>query len=108
MEEVEVSETRVNALTQAPSDSNLDTYQPQSVIDLSFITNHLAPTADYSTIANLAPSVANVVTNGPGLSDAKRATLRGFVDTQYNVTYDGIPFADTNDFSHHTTSYFPA
>jgi len=108
LEEVEVSETRVNALTQAPSDSNLDTYQPQSVIDLSFITNHLAPTADYSTIANLAPSVANVVTNGPGLSDAKRATLRGFVDTQYNVTYDGIPFADTNDFSHHTTSYFPA
>jgi len=52
--------------------------------------------------------VANVVTNGPGLSDAKRATVRGFVDTQYNVTYDGIPFADTNDFSHHTTSYFPA
>lgn len=108
LEEVEVSESRVSALTQAPTDSNLDTYQPQSIIDISFITNHLAPTADYSTIANLAPSVANVVTNGPGLSDAKRATLRGFVDTQYNVTYDGIPFADTNDFSHHTTSYFPA
>ena len=108
LEEVEISETRPTALNQAPADSNLDTYQPQSIIDLSFITNHLAPTADYSTIANLAPSVANVVTNGPGLSDAKRATLRGFVDTQYNVTYDGIPFADTNDFSHHTTSYFPA
>ena len=108
LEEVEVSESRPTAISQAPTDSNLDSYQPQSVIDLSFITNHLAPTADYSTIANLAPSVANVVTNGPGLSDAKRATLRGFADTQYNVTYDGIPFADTNDFSHHTTSYFPA
>jgi len=108
LEEVEIAETRLSALTQAPTDSSLDTYQPQSVIDLAFISNHLAPTADYSTIANLAPSVANVVTNGPGLSDAKRATLRGFVDTQYNVTYDGIPFADTNDFSHHTTSYFPA
>jgi len=108
LEEVEVSEIGTSALTQAPTESNLDTYQPQSVIDLAFITNHLAPTADYSTIANLAPSVANIVTNGPGLSDAKRATLRGFVDTQYNVTYDGIPFADTNDFSHHTTSYFPA
>lgn len=108
LEEVEVSEARVSALTQAPTESALDTYQPQSVINLQFIANNLAPTADYSTIANLAPSVANVVTNGPGLSDARRATIRGFNDTQYNVTYDGIPFADTNDFSHHTTSYFPA
>lgn len=108
LEEVEISETRVTALTQAPSEASLDTYQPQSAINLQFIANNLAPTADYSTIANIAPSVANVVTNGPGLSDARRATVRGFTDTQYNVTYDGIPFADTNDFSHHTTSYFPA
>ncbi len=108
LEEVEISQNRVSALTAAPTDSNLDTYQPESVVNIPFIANYLAPTADYSTIANIAPSVANVVTNGPGLSDARRATVRGFTDTQYNVTYDGIPFADTNDFSHHTTSYFPA
>lgn len=108
LEEVEIIESHATALTQAPTESSLDVYQPQSVVDLPFIANHLAPTADYSTIANVAPSVANVVTNGPGLNDAKRASLRGFNDGQYNVTYDGIPFADTNDFTHHTSSYFPA
>ena len=108
LEEVEVSEVRGSALTQAPTDSSLDAYQPQSVIDISFITNHLTPTADYSTIASLSPSVSNVTTNGPGLNDAKRVNLRSFNDGQYNVTYDGIPFADTNDFTHHTSSYFPA
>ena len=34
--------------------------------------------------------------------------LRGFADGQYNVTIDGIPFGDANDFTHHTTSFFPA
>lgn len=108
LEEVEVSEARVTALTQAPTESNLDVYQPQSALNLQFISNYLAPTADYSTIANLSPSMSHISTNGPGLSDARRVTLRGFNDGQYNVTYDGIPFADTNDFTHHTSSQIPA
>lgn len=108
LEEVEVSDIRGDALTMAPTSSNLDTYQPQSIINLQFIANNLAPTADYGTIANIAPSVSHVATNGAGLTDARRLTIRGFNDGQYNVTYDGIPFADTNDFTHHTTSYFPA
>ena len=66
------------------------------------------PTADYATIANIAPSVVNVETNGPGLSEAKHTTIRGIDDGGYNVTFDGIPFGDYNTFSHHTTSYFPA
>ncbi|MFT3782788.1 MAG: TonB-dependent receptor [Nibricoccus sp.] len=108
LEEVEVSDVRPTAITQAPTGSSLDIYQPQSVIDLPFISNHLTPTADYSTIATLSPSVSNVTTNGAGLNDAKRLTVRSFNDGQFNVTYDGIPFADTNDFTHHTSSYFPA
>lgn len=31
-----------------------------------------------------------------------------FVDGQYNVMIDGIPFGDANDFTHHRTSFFPA
>lgn len=108
LEEVEVSEARVTALTQAPTEAALDAYQPQSAINLQFIANNLAPTADYGTIASVAPSVSQVATNGAGLTDSRRLTLRSFNDGQYNVTYDGIPFADTNDFTHHTTSYFPA
>src|SRR6185369_16627306 len=31
-----------------------------------------------------------------------------FQDGQYNVTFDGIPFGDSNDFTHHSTSFFNA
>ena len=108
LEDYEVIESRNSAITQAPTDSKLDVGQPQSVIGLNYIANSVAPTADYATIAALAPSVVNVETNGPGLSEAKHTTIRGIDDGGYNVTMDGIPFGDYNTFTHHTTSYFPA
>ncbi|WP_267226578.1 TonB-dependent receptor [Dyella silvae] len=109
LEEVEVrANADTSALTQAPTQADLTITQPQSVIGLDWISNHVAPTADYATIAAIAPSVTNVNPAGPGLGESKQLTLRGFNDNQYNVTYDGIPFGDTNDFSHHTSSYFPA
>jgi hypothetical protein len=108
IEAIESFVRQVLSLTAAPTDTKLGALQPSSVISLSYIANNITPTADYATIANLAPSVSNVETNGPGLSEAKHTTLRGFDDNSYNVTYDGIPFGDINDFSHHTTSYFPA
>jgi len=107
LEEIEVTEKRTSALSQAPTESRLDTVQPQSIIDISTISNSVAPSADYTMVANLAPSVTTVQANGPGLSEAKNI-LRGFSDGQYNVTYDGVPFSDNNSFSHHSTSYFPA
>ena len=107
LEEIEVTERRTSALTQAPTESSLDAVQPQSVIDISTISNSVAPSADYTMVANLAPSVTTVQANGPGLSEAKNI-MRGFSDGQYNVTYDGVPFSDNNSFSHHSTSYFPA
>jgi len=108
LEEFEVSAPRNSALTSAPTDSKLEAMQPQSVISLEFIANNVAPSADYATIAAIAPSVTNVETNGPGLSEAKHTTIRGIDDGGYNVTFDGIPFGDYNSFTHHTTSYFPA
>lgn len=109
LEEVEVQGNVSNsALTQAPTQADLTITQPQSVIGLDWISNHVAPTADYAAIAAIAPGVTNVSPAGPGLGESKQMTLRGFNDNQYNVTYDGIPFGDTNDFSHHTSSYFPA
>ncbi|NBW87736.1 MAG: hypothetical protein EBR23_13160, partial [Planctomycetia bacterium] len=91
----------------APTESRLEATQPQSIINLQTIQNSIAPTADYAMIAALSPSVTNFSTNGPGLNESK-PTLRGFTDGQYNVTIDGIPFGDGNDYNHHTTSYFPA
>ncbi|KAJ8137515.1 hypothetical protein OY671_009272, partial [Metschnikowia pulcherrima] len=45
--------------------------------------------------------------NGAGFSETK-ATIRGFQDGDYNVTYDSIPFADTNNPTHHSTAFFPS
>jgi hypothetical protein len=44
--------------------------------------------------------------NGTGFTETK-ATIRGFQDGDYNVTYDSIPFADTNNPTHHSTAFFP-
>jgi iron complex outermembrane receptor protein len=106
--EVEVNEGRITALTEAPTDEKLDALQPQSFISVQTINNTMAPTDDYASIANIAPSVVNIETEGPGLSESKMLSMRGFQDGQFNVTYDGIPFGDANGQTHHTTSYFPA
>jgi iron complex outermembrane receptor protein len=106
--EVEVTEGRVSALTEAPVESKLEAVEPQSFISAQTINNTMAPTDDYATIANIAPSIVNIETQGPGLSESKMLSMRGFQDGQYNVTYDGIPFGDANGQTHHTTSYFPA
>lgn len=108
LDEMEVFTSPTSAQTQAVTDSKLSTLEPQSAISAQTINNQIAPTADYATIANLAPSVVNIETEGPGLSESKMLSMRGFQDGQYNVTYDGIPFGDANGQTHHTTSYFPA
>ena len=44
--------------------------------------------------------------NGPGLMETQAFSMRGFQDGEFNVTFDGIPWGDSNDFTHHSTSYF--
>ena len=99
LEEFEVHESKASTQLQAPTDSNLTARQPQSVINLQSISNDVAPTADCATIANIAPSVTNLETNGPVLSEAKNTTIRGSDDGGYNVTFDGLPFGDYNSFT---------
>lgn len=91
----------------APLTASLTTTQPQSAVSRDFI-DHTVATADFNQLALLAPSVSLTGTgNGPGLSETK-AQIRGFQDGEYNVTYDSIPFADTNNPTHHSTSFFPS
>ncbi|MFZ6641931.1 TonB-dependent receptor [Undibacterium sp. TC4M20W] len=93
---------------RAPVQTSLKATQPQSVITATFIEQSVTPLADFNAVARIAPSVgAGVSPNGPGLAETK-VTLRGFQDGEYNITYDGIPFGDTNNPTHHSTSYFPA
>ena len=91
----------------APTQASLTATQPQSIITREFIESAVAPTAEYSRVVNVAPSMSGDSANGPGLSETK-TIMRGFSDDQYNITFDGIPWGDTNNPAHHSTSFFPA
>jgi len=90
-----------------PSEALGDRGSPQSFVGEQVIHEIASPFGDFGTIANLTPSYESSSPNGPGFDAAKSATLRGFVDGQFNITLDGIPFEDPDSFAHHSTSYFP-
>jgi len=91
----------------APITASLTTTQPQSAVSRDYIDNTTA-TADVNELIALTPGVSISGTgNGYGFGETK-ATIRGFQDGEYNVTYDSIPFADTNNPTHHSTSFFPS
>jgi len=92
----------------APSQGSLVATQPQSIVGAEFIQNNDAPAANYTDIVKFTPSVWTVDPNGPGLMENLGTSIRGFQDGQFNVTLDGIPWFDPNDFTHHSTSYFMA
>ncbi|WP_197412553.1 TonB-dependent receptor [Novosphingobium sp. Fuku2-ISO-50] len=105
-DDIIVTGTKVNQAT--PITASVHTFEPQAIVSRSIIENSIAPTADYSQVILLTPSASLLPSsgNGVGLGDAK-IVLRGFKDGQYNMTIDGVPFGDTNDPTHHSTSYFP-
>ncbi|HUA23781.1 MAG TPA: TonB-dependent receptor [Steroidobacteraceae bacterium] len=95
-----------SATTQAPTLTPLDVSQPTSAISQYFIQNNMPTTSNYSDIIAISPSVQSVQPNGPGLMENQSLSIRGFQDGFFNVTFDGIPWNDANDFTHHSTSYF--
>ena len=105
-DDIVVTATRVN--NETPITASVHTFEPQAIVSRSIIENSIAPTADYSQVLMLTPGASLTPSsgNGVGLGDVK-ITLRGFTDGQYNITYDGVPFGDSNDPTHHSTSYFP-
>ncbi len=91
-----------NAISMTP----LDVTTAESIITSNFIQNYVAPTGDYSDVLAMAPGTFSVSSNGPGLGDTK-IFFRGFKDGLYNMTFDGLPFNDTNDPTHHSWVWFP-
>jgi iron complex outermembrane receptor protein len=99
--------TGSRAAESAPITASLTTTQPQSAVSRDYIDNATA-TSDVNELIALTPGVSISGTgNGYGLGETK-ATIRGFQDGEYNVTYDSIPFADTNNPTHHSTAFFPS
>ena len=106
--EVVVTGSRHAAANVAPTQALLTAVEPQSVVTKRFIDDFIPVSGDYSQTIKFTPSFSFSAPNGAGGSESKSQVLRGFADGQYNVTIDGIPFGDSNDFTHHTTSFFPA
>ncbi len=108
IETIVVTGTRFDT-EAAPAKASLETVEPQTIINRSYIENFVPPTADYVTILAIVPSLTGGDSNGSGLSDGgAKNTLRGLPDGNFAMLYDGIPFGDTNGPSHHNISYFPA
>ncbi len=93
---------------EAPTQGSLDSGEPQSIINQHFIENNASPAANYTDIINVSPSVVDTTPNGRGLAESLNLSIRGLQDGQFNVTFDGVPWGDSNDFTHHSTSYFTA
>jgi iron complex outermembrane receptor protein len=91
---------------EAPSVTPLNSTQPTSLVNKNTIENNFISSESYADFAKLTPSVSSISPNGPGLMETSGPVIRGFQDGQYNVTFDGIPIGDSNDFTHHTTSFF--
>ena len=106
-ETVTVSAALPAAAVAAPSQASLTARSAQSLISNEYIRNYTSPISDYSQVLQMAPGTFSVSANGPGLSDTK-TFFRGFKDGYYSMTFDGIPFNDTNDPTHHSWVFFPA
>ncbi len=100
-DDIVVVGTQVNLST--PITSSVHTTEPQSIVSRSIIEDSVPATADFSDVVLLTPGASGTSNGGgPGLSESK-TVLRGFQDGFFNVTYDGVPFGDSNNPTHHLT-----
>src|SRR5579883_2460457 len=77
----------------APAKSSLDTMEPQTIINKTYIEDSVPATGTYTSILAIAPSMTGTDLNGPGLSDGGvKNTLRGLSDGNFGINFDGIPF----------------
>ena len=108
-QEITVEAATIDSIASqvAPSQSSLDSTSAKSEISETFIRNFISPVADFSEVVQMAPGTFSVSSNGSGLGDTK-TFFRGFKNGNYTMTFDGIPFNDTNDPTQHSWAMFPS
>jgi iron complex outermembrane recepter protein len=104
---ITVNESISLAAATAPSGNTLEAVSAKTEVTGEFIRNFMSPLADYAEYVNLAPGTFSLNPNGIGLGQGK-TYFRGFQDGQYTMTFDGIPFEDTNSPTHHSWANFPS
>ena len=95
------------AAQAAPMDGLLEARSARTEVSTAFIQNFASPVSDFSELLQMAPGTFSVNPNGVGLGDSK-TFFRGFADGNYDINFDGIPFYDTNDPTHHSWAFFPS
>jgi iron complex outermembrane receptor protein len=96
------------AAAAAPAKASLEQTQPEAIISRKYIEQVTPETGGWASVVSIAPSISiGATSNGGGIGDYQTPTLRGFQDGEYNITYDGIAFGDTNNPTHHSADYFP-
>ena len=90
----------------AVSQGSLDARSAQSIVSEDYVRNFTTPVADFSQVFLITPGAFSFSPNGVGMGNAA-TTIRGLTDSQYLITFDGIPFNDTNGVSHHSYVFFP-
>jgi len=108
-EEVTVEAEGDNSIAAqlAPVRSLLDAGSARTEITSNYVSEYTSPVTDFADIIQAAPGTVSYNTNGIGNGQAK-IYFRGFVDDDYTMTWDGVPFNDSNDPSHHSWAYVPA
>ncbi len=91
----------------APSQNSVTAGTALSIISNQYIREATSPIADYSQLLMVTPGVFGFQPNGVGLGDTK-VTMRGLSDSNFVMSFDGIPFNDTNGVSHHSWVFFPS
>ncbi len=91
----------------APVKSVIDAGSARTEITSNYVSEYTSPVTDFADIIQAAPGTVSYTTNGVGNGQAK-IYFRGFVDDDYSMTWDGVPFNDSNDPSHHSWAYVPA
>jgi iron complex outermembrane receptor protein len=108
-EEVTVEAEADNSIAAqlSPVKSVLDAGSARTEITSNYVSEYTSPVTDFADIIQAAPGTVSYTTNGIGNGQAK-IYFRGFVDDDYTMTWDGVPFNDSNDPSHHSWAYVPA
>jgi iron complex outermembrane receptor protein len=104
---VEADASPSMATQLAPVKALLDMASPRSEITSQYIRQFTSPVTDFADILQAAPGVVSYSTNGIGNGQAKN-WFRGFADGSFTMTWDGVPFQDSNDPTHHSWAYVPA
>ncbi|MGA7156370.1 MAG: TonB-dependent receptor [Acidobacteriaceae bacterium] len=90
----------------SPVKSVLDAGSARTEITSNYVTEFTTPVTDFADILQAAPGTFSWDPNGTGEGQAA-IYFRGFKDDDYTITWDGVPFSDSNDPSHHSWAYVP-